>query len=61
VSTLAELIEQEFIAPLVPKPAPRDAYTFALSLTNPQGEFAGKPYDPGLHPGQVLFLVVYVM
>lgn len=61
MSTLAELVEQELCQPLMPKPAPRDAYTHALSLRNPTGEFAGQPYNPAMHPGQVVFLVVYVL
>lgn len=61
MSTLAELVEQEYALPLLPKPPPRDAYTFALSLRNPKGEFAGQPYNPAMHPGQVVFLVVYVL
>ncbi len=61
MSSQADLILDDFVRPLEPRPAPRDALTFALSLKNPKGEFAGQPYNPAMHPGQIIFLVVYVL
>ncbi len=58
---LADLIRDEYAEPLEPPPPPRDPLTFARSLKNPKGEFAGQPYEPALHPGQLVFWVVYAL
>lgn len=61
MSSLLELVEQEFAAPLRPPRPPRDVVTFARSLRNPKGEFQGQPYEPAMHPGQLVFLVTYAL
>lgn len=57
-AVLEELIDQDFRTPMEPPASPRFLLDFARSLINPSGDFANMPYDPTLHPGQIIFLLL---
>lgn len=55
---LALLVESEYRAQLRPPASPRFLFDFARSLRNPKGEFEGLPYEPTMHAGQTVFLLL---
>jgi phage terminase large subunit GpA-like protein len=61
MASLAELVREDYTSPMEPPPPARDPLTFIRSLMNPKGEFAGQPYEPALHPAQLVFWVVYCL
>jgi phage terminase large subunit GpA-like protein len=61
MSSLAELVREEYTSPMEPPPPARDPLTFIRTLMNPKGEFAGQPHEPALHPAQLVFWVVYCL